>query len=246
MAKISLQNVTVDLPIFNASSQSIKQRLLEAATGGRIAADAKGHVIVRALDNLSVEFTDSDRVGLIGHNGAGKTTLLRVLSGAYLPTSGAARIDGQIGSLIDISIGIDPEATGRENIVIRGALLGMSSAEIRRHMSEIVDFAGIGPFVDMPLRSYSTGMQLRLAFSISTILRPEILLMDEWLAVGDEEFKGKMEKRMIDVVRGTSILVIATHSRDLLLKLCNRALWLKHGQVVADDDPKRLAEKYFS
>jgi homopolymeric O-antigen transport system ATP-binding protein len=193
MAKIALHNVTVDLPIYNASSRSLKQRVLEAATGGRIAADARGHVVVRALDNVSFELHDGDRLGIVGHNGAGKTSLLRVLGGAFVPTSGTSLIEGKLGSLIDISIGIDPEATGRENVVIRGALLGMSRSEINRHMLEIIDFADLGDFIDMPLRTYSAGMQLRLAFAISTVIRPEILLMDEWLAVGDEGFKSKME-----------------------------------------------------
>jgi lipopolysaccharide transport system ATP-binding protein len=246
MAKIILHNVTVDLPIFNASSRSLKQRLLGAATGGRLATDSAGHVVVRALDNVSFELHDGDRVGIVGHNGAGKTSLLRVLGGAYLPTSGTTFIEGQIGSLIDISIGIDPEATGRENVFVRGALLGMSRSEIRQYMSEITDFADLGDFMDMPLRTYSAGMQLRLAFAISTVMRPEILLMDEWLAGGDEQFKSKMQKRFDDLISATSVLVIASHDRELILKLCNRAIWLKHGRVAADDQPDVVASEYFA
>jgi lipopolysaccharide transport system ATP-binding protein len=245
MAKIALRNVTVDLPIYNASSRSLKQRVLQAATGGRIAADSKGHVVVRALDNVSFELNNGDRLGIVGHNGAGKTSLLRVLSGAYLPTGGTSLIEGQLGSLIDMSIGIDPEATGRENVLIRGALLGMSRSEIYQHTAEIVDFADLGNFIDMPLRAYSAGMQLRLAFAISTILRPEILLMDEWLVVGDEGFKAKMEQRLHDLVSTANILVIASHDREYILKLCNRAIWLKHGQIAADDRPDVVVSKYF-
>ena len=245
MAKILLNNVTIDLPIFNASGRSLKQRVLGAATGGRIAADNAGHVVVRALDRICLEVRDGDRVGIIGHNGAGKTSLLRVLSGAYLPTTGSATIEGKMGSLIDISIGIDPEATGRENIVMRGALLGMSKLEIHKYTPEIVAFADLGDFIDMPLRSYSAGMQLRLAFAISTVLRPEILLMDEWLSAGDENFKTKINKRLDDLVTSTNILVIASHSRELILKLCNRAVWLEHGRVAADDRPDVVVSKYF-
>ena len=195
MATITLQDVVVDLPIFNANSRSLKHRVIGAATGGRVAADAAGHVVVRALDTISLQLSDGDRIGLIGHNGAGKTSLLRVLSGAFSPTSGSAIIEGEVGSLIDISLGIDQEATGRENVFIRGALLGMTRSEIHEHMLQVLEFADLGDFVDMPLRTYSTGMHMRLAFAISTVMKPEILLMDEWLSVGDEDFKIKMEKR---------------------------------------------------
>jgi lipopolysaccharide transport system ATP-binding protein len=245
MNKITLRNVVVDLPIFNTSSRSLKQRVIGAATGGRLAADAAGHVVVRALDDMSLEFHDGERVGLIGHNGAGKSSLLRVLNGAYAPTSGTVEISGQLGSLIDISLGIDPEATGRENIVMRGALLGMKRSEIHQHMSDVVEFAGLGGFIDMPLRTYSSGMHLRLAFAISTAMRPEILLMDEWLSVGDEEFRLKMEGRLEQLVSSTRILVIASHSRELILRLCNRVVWLKKGRVEADGDPEQIADRYF-
>lgn len=245
MARITLRDVVVDLPIFNAHARSLKQRVIGAATGGRLAADASGHIVVRALDNVSIQLNDGDRIGLIGHNGAGKTTLLRVLNGAYLPTSGRAVIEGEVQSLIDISLGIDSEATGRENILVRGALLGMTRSEIQRHMLQVIEFADLGDFVDMPLRTYSSGMHLRLAFAISTVMRPEILLMDEWLSVGDENFKMKMEKRLDDLVSNTSILVIASHSRELILRLCNRVIWLKHGRIVADGQPGTVVPQYF-
>jgi lipopolysaccharide transport system ATP-binding protein len=245
MARIALHSVTVDLPIYNASSRSLKQRVIEAATGGRIAANSAGHVVVRALDNVSFELNDGDRLGIIGHNGAGKTSLLRVLSGAYFPTGGTAVIEGQLGSLIDIAIGIDPEATGRENVLIRGALLGMSRSEIFHHMPGIIEFADLGNFIDMPLRTYSAGMQLRLAFAISTVLRPEILLMDEWLSVGDERFKSKIAERLDAFVKTTNILVIASHDRNLILEICNRAIWLNHGQVAADGPPDEVVPNYF-
>jgi lipopolysaccharide transport system ATP-binding protein len=245
MAAINLENVGVDLPVFNASSRSLKQRVLGAATGGRLAADAAGHVSVRALDGVSLRFADGDRVGLIGHNGAGKSSLLRVLGGAYAPTQGRVVIEGDVCSLIDVSLGIDPEATGRENIVIRGALLGMKRSEINQHTHEIIEFADLGDFIDMPLRTYSAGMNLRLAFAISTIVQPQILLMDEWLAVGDENFKVKMEERLDQMVRSSSILVIATHSKDLVAQLCNRVVWLKHGRVEADGSLDILP-RYFS
>lgn len=245
MASIEFSNVCVDFPIYNANGRSLKKRLIQVATGGQLGADQNGRVVVRALENLTFSIKDGDRVGLLGHNGAGKSTLLRLLSGVYAPSSGYAHISGDIGSLIDISLGIDPEATGRENIYLRGGLLGMGRSEINSQIEEIIEFSELGDFVDMPLRTYSTGMHLRLAFAVSTIVRPEILLMDEWLSVGDEGFKRKAEVRMTELVQSTNILVIASHSRDLVLHTCNRAIWLEHGKIRMDGDPDLVCQAYF-
>jgi lipopolysaccharide transport system ATP-binding protein len=245
MASIDFNNVSVDFPIYNASGRSLKKRLVQVATGGQLGSNAQGRVIVRALEDVTFSLRDGDRVGLIGHNGAGKSTLLRLLTGVYSPSSGSAEIVGEIGSLIDISLGIDPEATGRENIFLRGGLLGMSRQEVTRHLDDIIAFSELGDFVDMPLRTYSTGMHMRLAFAVSTTVRPQILLMDEWLSVGDENFKHKAEERMRGLVQTTNILVVATHSRELLMETCNRAIWLEHGRVKMDADPATVAAAYF-
>jgi len=245
MAHIEFADVCVDFPIYNANGRSLKKRLMQVATGGQLGADQQGRVVVRALDGLNFSLNNGDRVGLLGHNGAGKSTLLRVLAGVYEPSSGSARIEGEIGSLIDISLGIDAEATGRENIYLRGGLLGMTRAQIADQIEAITDFSELGDFVDMPLRTYSTGMHLRLAFAVSTIVRPEILLMDEWLSVGDEGFKLKAEARMNELVGATKILVIASHSRELILNTCNRAIWLEHGKIRMDSDPQTVVASYF-
>jgi lipopolysaccharide transport system ATP-binding protein len=245
MAKIVFEDVRVDFPIYNANGRSLKKRLIQVATGGQLGADQQGRVVVRALDGLNFTLNNGDRVGLIGHNGAGKSTLLRVLAGVYTPSSGSALIRGEIGSLIDISLGIDTEATGRENIYLRGALLGLERAEITERIGDITEFSELGDFIDMPLRTYSSGMHLRLAFAVSTIVRPEILLMDEWLSVGDEGFKHKAEIRMNDLIDATKILVIASHSKELLLKTCNRAIWLEHGKIRMDSDPETVSKAYF-
>ena len=245
MASIEFNNVAVDFPIYNASGRSLKKRLIQVATGGQLGADPHGRVVVRALEGLSFSLRDGDRVGLLGHNGAGKSTLLRLLCGVYAPSHGSARIVGEIGSLIDIALGIDPEATGRENIYVRGALLGMTKTQMNRRMDEIIEFSELGDFVNMPLRTYSTGMHLRLAFAVSTIVRPEILLMDEWLSVGDQGFKQKAEQRMNELVQSTNILVIATHSRELMLDTCNRAIWLEHGKIRMDGYAQDVAAAYF-
>jgi len=245
MASIEFNNVCVDFPIYNGSSRSLKGKLAQVATGGQLGANEQGVVIVRALEGLTFALKDGDRVGLLGHNGAGKSTLLRLLSGVYWPSSGSATVNGKVGSLIDISLGIDPEISGRQNAYLRGGLLGISKAEITAQMDGIIEFSELGSFIDMPMRTYSSGMHLRLAFAVSTILRPEILLMDEWLSVGDESFKHKAEKRLAEMVQSTNILVIATHSREVILETCNRVIWLEHGRIKMDANPDEVTSVYF-
>ena len=245
MASIILTGVSVEFPVFNAASRSLKNRVLSVATGGAIDRRVDGHVIVRGLEDVSFSVNEGDRIGLVGHNGSGKTTLLRVLSGIYRPTSGSAVIQGECVSLINISLGIDPEATGRENIRLRAAMMGMRPNELREQFDGIAEFTGLGDFLDMPFRTYSSGMQLRLAFSTSTAIRPEILVMDEWLSTGDEDFKQKADRRLREIVETTKILVLASHSRDLLQKNCNRILWMEHGRVRMDGPPNEVLSAYF-
>lgn len=245
MVKVDLANASVQFPIFNANGRSLTSRILEAATGGRLDSDAGGRVLVTALSDLNFALREGDRVGLLGHNGAGKSTLLRVLAGIYVPTSGTASIFGKVGSLIDISLGINPEATGKENVYIRGRLLGLTKRELEASYEDIVEFAELGDFMEMPVRTYSTGMHLRLAFAVSTVVRPEILLMDEWLSVGDGDFQQKAESRLMNVVSDTKILVVATHSRELVESVCNRAIWLEHGMVKMDGPAHEVCEAYF-
>jgi len=245
MAKITLENAFVDIPIFNANGRSLTSRILEVATGGRLDADPDGKVVVRALSGISLELHDGDRIGLVGHNGAGKSTLLRVLSGVFVPTAGLALIEGSVGSLIDVSLGINPEASGRENIFLRGALLGLSKAQVSEKFNEIVEFSELGEFIEMPMRTYSSGMQLRLAFAVSTIVRPEILLMDEWLSVGDEGFKAKASERLSRVVDASKILVLASHSRELLEKVTTKVLWLEHGEAKMLGPSEEVLSSYF-
>lgn len=245
MASIQFIQAGVEIPIFNANNRSLKTRLMQIATGGTLKSDQSGHVVVRVLQDLNFHLTDGDRLGLIGHNGAGKSTLLRVLSGVYAPTHGQMHLQGQVGSLIDISLGINHEATGCENIYLRAALLGLSKKEILVKLDEIIEFSELGDFIDMPVRTYSNGMLLRLAFSVSTVMRPEILLMDEWLSVGDEDFKYKAEARIAELLEFTKILVIASHSRDLIMKTCNRVLYLEHGVIKMDGPPEDVCKAYF-
>lgn len=246
MTHIKFESACLDLPIYNARTRSLKNRVIQAATGGRILETDAGRLSVRALDEVTFELCEGDRVGLIGHNGAGKSTLLRMLSGVYAPTSGRASVAGRVSSLIDISIGIDLEATGRENIFLRGCLLGMSKREIAATIDEVIDFTELGDFIDMPLRTYSSGMSMRLAFAVSTVVEPEILLMDEWLSVGDESFKDKAEKRLNRLLSKTNLLVMATHSYDIAVKTCNKVIWLEHGRIKEFGESELIANKYFN
>lgn len=245
MSLIQLQNVSVEFPVYNSTSRSLKNHVLSIATGGKIERRSDRTVVVKGLNDISLTFRDGDRIGLVGHNGSGKTTLLRVLSGIYTPTSGHAIIDGHCVSLININLGIDPDATGRENIRLRSAMMGMSPKEVNEQFDKIAEFSGLGDFLEMPFRTYSSGMQLRLAFATSTAIRPEILIMDEWLSTGDEDFKERANQRMQQLVGSTKILVLASHSRQLLLENCNRVLWLEHGQLKMDGTPEDVLKAYF-
>jgi lipopolysaccharide transport system ATP-binding protein len=245
MALIDLQNVCVDIPIFNSQGRSLKKAVLGVATGGRIGLTESGKTMVRSLDGINLRVGPRERIGLIGHNGAGKSTLLRVLSRVYHPSAGVATIEGSIGSLIDISLGIDTEATGVENIYLRAAILGISKEKIKREIDNIIEFTELGEFINMPVRTYSTGMHMRLAFAVSTMINPDVLLMDEWLSVGDEKFQGKAEKRLNGLIERSNILVIASHSRSLIEKCCTRVIWLEHGQIKRDGDPLEICKDYF-
>lgn len=234
---VTARALGVQFPIYNAPTRSLKKAILRTATGGRIGADASGRVCVRALDQLSFDMNDGDRVGLVGQNGSGKTTLLRVIAGVYEPTEGHIAINGHIASLLDISMGLEPEATGYENIVLRGLMMGIKPKEIRKKIPDIAEFSELGEYLGMPLRTYSSGMVMRLAFSVSTNIEPEILIMDEWLSVGDANFVEKAENRLQELLKKTPILIIASHSPELISKLCNKVMKLANGRLLAVETP---------
>jgi lipopolysaccharide transport system ATP-binding protein len=242
---IEFRDVSIHFPIFNASTRSFRKRVIQVATGGIVAPDHTGHIVVQALTNLNFRIHAGERVALLGHNGSGKTTLLGALSRIYAPTSGSATILGSVGSLINISLGTDAESTGRENIFLRAAILGLGKDFIQKNLEEIIEFSELGDFIDLPVRTYSSGMQMRLAFAVSTMLRPEILMMDEWLSVGDKNFQAKATTRLDEMLQETKILVLATHSRELALHHCNRALWLEHGRIKLDGPVNEVAAAYF-
>lgn len=232
MASIILKNCSLNLPIYGAGNRSLKQMVISAATGGRIASDSRKLTVIEALKDISLEINAGDRIGLIGHNGAGKTTLLRMLGGVYEPSAGSLRVEGSVTSLIDTTLGMDFEATGYENIILRGLMLGLSRAQVKALTPDITDFSGLGEFLSMPVRTYSSGMVLRLAFSIITSVHPDILLMDEWLSVGDAAFVKQAEERLRAMVDKASILVIASHNPTIVQDLCNITIKLEHGRIV--------------
>jgi lipopolysaccharide transport system ATP-binding protein len=235
MGRISAQDVCVDFPIFTNSSRSMKNLVLRATTGGRIAKDAGQHSYVRSLDHLTFDIRAGERIGLVGHNGSGKTTLLRTLCGVYAPTFGRLLVSGRVVSLLDINLGMDPDGTGFENIMMRGIVMGMTPKQISSRIEDVAEFTDLGEYLDMPIRTYSSGMQMRLAFAVSTSVDADILLMDEWLSVGDAEFQEKAAKRLAEMVGRTPILVVATHSMDLVTKVCTRMIRLEHGRIGADE-----------
>ncbi|MGH8233688.1 MAG: ABC transporter ATP-binding protein [Rhodanobacteraceae bacterium] len=240
MAHISLHHCGLALPVYGSNNQSLKKRALSAATGGRVAAESGKVTLVHALRDVSLEIKAGDRVGLIGRNGAGKTSMLRMLAGVYEPTSGALSVQGRVTSLIDVTLGMDHEATGYENIRLRGLILGMSKHQIDGLTPQIAEFSGLGNYLSMPVRTYSTGMVLRLAFSTVTCVQPDILLMDEWINVGDAEFVAKAQARLEGVIDNASILVLASHNTKIIEDLCNVRVNLDRGQVV---DMDRVDEK---
>ncbi|MFH1345544.1 MAG: ABC transporter ATP-binding protein [Pseudomonadota bacterium] len=229
MASISLHDVSVEFPVRTPDAHSLQLRLW-SAIGGKLATQANG-VSVRALSKINLTLSGGDRIGLVGNNGAGKTTLLRVLAGAYPPTSGAVRRVGRIVALTDISLGMDPEATGLENIVFRLVFLGHTFAEARKLSPEIEEFSELGEYLRMPVHTYSSGMYLRLAFSISTAVNSEILVMDEMISAGDAHFIAKAQLRLTELLKRVSIIVLATHDAAVMKGFCNRLVWLDRGEI---------------
>jgi lipopolysaccharide transport system ATP-binding protein len=231
---IQVKGVSVSFPVYDNAHRSLKKAVLNLTTGGRIAEDVRHHRVVKALDSINFDLKEGSRLGLLGHNGSGKTTLLRLLSGVYAPTSGKLITQGRIASLLDVSMGLDPDATGFENIYLRGVLEGLKPKDIRNKIDDIADFSELGDFLNFPVRTYSSGMMLRLAFAISTSIDAEILIMDEWLSVGDASFHQKASDRLNSLIKKASILVIASHDSELIHRVCNRIIYLEHGTILSD------------
>lgn len=242
MASILVEDVSLNYPIYDTRGRSLKSALIQ--TVGAKTATNSGRVEVEALRDISLNLKDGDRLGLVGHNGAGKTTLLRVLGGAYEPPNGRVLIEGTVSSLTDITMGMDMDATGRENIRLRCVFLGMSYSEAARHSDEIAEFSELGSFLDLPIRTYSTGMLVRLAFAASTASRPQILIMDEMIGAGDAAFAEKANARVNEYVENASILVLASHNDGILRTFCNQAILLDQGKITMAGSVDEVLERY--
>ena len=243
VAAVDVDGVDVSFPIYHGNTRSLK-RTVFAAASGRLQEDAQHRIVVQALRGVSLRLRSGDRLGLIGGNGAGKTTLLRTVAGIYEPVVGSVHVSGSIGALLDPNLGMNPELTGRENIALRGLYNGLPRPAIRRLEHDVQEFAELAEFLDLPVRFYSAGMVIRLGFALATAIRPQVLLMDEWFLAGDAAFMEKARSRLEDMVRGAEILVLSSHSSEVILDWSTRVIWLDGGRVVADGAPREVMDRY--
>jgi lipopolysaccharide transport system ATP-binding protein len=232
MIYVRADNIVVDFPIYGAQSRSLKNTFIRTATGGLLAKDAADRIVVRAIDGFTFMLNEGDRLGIVGHNGSGKTTLLRVIAGAYEPVSGSIEVVGRVASMLSINLGMDPEATGYENIFLRAAIMGLKPKEVALLVDEISEFSELGDYIDMPIRTYSSGMSMRLAFAISACISADIILMDEWLSVGDPSFREKAQSRLRNLLDQAKIFVLASNDETLIRTNCNKVMRLDHGRMI--------------
>lgn len=254
---IKLEHLSIDFPLFQLESRSLKKTLFSKAgkmigaqqrqhqrTGAEIATTKNNDIVVQALRDINLSIKAGERVGLIGHNGAGKSTLLRAITGIYEPNSGHIISQGSIEALLSTSAGMNPLLSGRENIYLRGKRLGLSNKKIQELEKDVEAFAELNEFMELPIKIYSSGMVMRLGFGLSTSIIPNILLMDEWFMAGDSNFQEKAKKRLVNIVNKSEIVVLTTHSLPILKQWCNRIIWLKAGQIVADGSTEEILTEY--
>jgi ABC-2 type transport system ATP-binding protein len=247
MLSIVAEDIHVEFPIYDHTMRSLKHTLglgpltkgisrLTTGTlnvGGQIGKGETGRMVIKALDGLTFEMHEGDRIGLLGHNGSGKTTLLRTLAGIYEPVSGVIHTNGRAFPLFDLQLGMDQDATGLENIWMRSKLLGLTTQQTKDALDDIAEFTELGEYLYMPIRAYSTGMILRLAFAISTAVTPEILILDEMIGAGDAAFIARANDRLKTFLARAGILVIASHANSILRQWCNKGMLLQHGKLIA-------------
>jgi len=245
MSSIVLQNIRVDFPIYGAT-RSLRTTIFQRAAGGLIFREGKHQerVVVRALNDVSLHLEEGDRLGLIGHNGSGKSTLLKVLAGIYEPIAGKLMVQGRVTPLFDMMPGLDPEDSGYENIFTAGMLLGMSRDELENRIPEIEEFCELGEYLSLPVRTYSTGMTMRLGFAIVTALDPGILLMDEGFGTGDLRFTERAAERADSFIGKSRIIVLASHSDSMIKSMCNKAAIMQEGQIVSIGHVDEMLEEY--
>lgn len=230
MVKIEFDNVTLRYPIYGSHGMSLRSHLMRVATGGNIEKDSRTTVIT-ALKDVSFTLSDGDAVGLIGHNGAGKSTLLRTIAGIYPPSSGKVLRQGKTSTVFEIGAGLDPELSGYDNIIHLGMMMGLSYSEAKALTPDIEEFTELGDFLQLPIRTYSSGMTMRLMFAVATAVTPEILLLDEMFSTGDAGFKEKSQARIQKIIDAAKIFVFASHDMSLIKNYCNRVFQLEHGHL---------------
>jgi len=244
VSRIICQQLQLSYPVYHLDSRSFKRCLTSLATGGRFINEDEGLVKVNALHNISFQLQEGDRLGLIGHNGAGKSTLLRVLAGVYEPDAGFVQVKGKISSLLNISVGMQPTLTGYENIYVRWLFLGLSKYQIEGITEDIAAFTELGKYLSMPVKTYSSGMMIRLAFGLSTAVTPDILLIDEVIGAGDSNFMQKAKQRLDRIIKQSKILALASHSNETIKQFCNKAIWLENGSIKMSGEVKEVINAY--
>lgn len=239
-SSIRIQNLDVQFRIYHNRAPSLKEGFANLFKLDTVSQYEDFY----ALKNISLKINSGERVGIIGSNGAGKSVLLKTLCRIYEPSPGSVKINGRIAPLVEVGAGFHPEFTGRENLFLNGAILGYSKADLLRMEHEIIAFAELEKFIDTPVKYYSTGMYLRLAFSIATATNPDILILDEMFAGGDSSFIKKATERMHRLISSANIMVMVSHQMDLLEELCTRMIWIEKGSIVADGSPKNIINEY--
>ena len=242
MSNITVEKLSIKFRIYHDRSPSLKEYFANMFKSKV----QNSHSDFWAVKDVSFEIKAGDRVGVIGHNGAGKSTLLKALCRVYEASDGSILVDGRIAPLLEIGAGFHPEFTGRENIYLNGSILGYSKQQIRKIEPEVIAFAELDEFIDTPVKYYSTGMYMRLGFSLATAIHPDILILDEIFAGGDAAFMVKAKKRMHDLIDMADIMIMVSHDHQLVKSLCNRVIWMDHGQVVADGAPDDIVDRYLA
>jgi lipopolysaccharide transport system ATP-binding protein len=231
-AIVELNGVELSYPIYSVRAHSLRNTIANLAVGGSLLKDGQDIVHVKALSGITFSLNEGDRLGIIGHNGAGKTTLLKVLAGVYEADRGHVSVVGRISSMIDIGLGLDATLTGRENMLTMGRMRGFTTRQVLSKEPEILEFSELGSYIDLPVKTYSAGMQARLVFAVATSLEPDVLLLDEWIGAGDAGFQAKAKARMNSMLEKSRVLVLATHSVGLIRSVCNKLLVLDGGKQV--------------
>ncbi|CAI3923581.1 ABC transporter ATP-binding protein [Commensalibacter communis] len=245
MPGITVKNLSISFPLYHENTRSLR-KMTHLFISGRLRQDQHKKILVQSLRDINFTLRQGDKVGLIGQNGAGKTTLLRTMTGIYEPVVGHIRVEGSISTLLDPNAGMNFGLTGRENIYLKCSINGYSKKQTQEIAESVAEFSELGAYLDLPVRTYSSGMQLRLGFGLATAIAPQILMMDEWFLTGDAGFIQKATKRIENMVQNSQILVISTHSAETIAKWCNRVLWLDQGFLKMDGTPEEVLPIYLN